>query len=165
MASFWSEYIGAFQVVSGELVVADPATEPHEIEDSLIVRDARRGRWHATVTKAKFHWFDDRVVSLCVQSESYLRNDPAEWQEAESKVGVDTARAGVFDLTCYPDGDEGIANCVIPHGAISNSGFGDGIYSVFTKSQDGEVVAVLIEFIGRDAIVADSSTDEKSQSA
>jgi hypothetical protein len=100
------------------------------------------------------------------------------WVEEPFDVGVDSGQAGVFDAAHFRDnlvvmGVERISKeapicpeepwysiccdrtigspCgagVVPHGAVSSSGFGDGSYRCWTaKDRDGQVVAVKISYL------------------
>ena len=100
-----------------------------------------------------------------------LLNWSEDWTSEKFVVGVDCAKAGIFDYQNYqnhsviPDEDtsgltakdwinyvEGATECdadagVVPFGVISKSGYGDGAYDTFTMRDDnGDAIAVVVVF-------------------
>lgn len=99
--------------------------------------------------------------------------DLCHFERTSIEVGVDSAKAGFFDLAAYmavyenggqspsDDAPDAItfqssigklmeANTlfgVIGFGAVSSSGYGDGIYPCFTRADAGEIVDAFILFI------------------
>ena len=97
------------------------------------------------------------------------------WQKLPFDVGVDSGQAGVFDDEYYQN-DESVKDCTrksenvvcedepwysiccdrtlgkegfgtVPHGFVSTSGYGDGVYTAYCLKKDDEVIAVKIVFI------------------
>jgi hypothetical protein len=153
MGVLCSEYMGAFQVESGQLVVIDPAFSVGENKD-VIVRNAKKGEWHAMVTRGKFGWWGEVVVSISAHAKEFCgERDAIKWEENAFFVRVDTGAAGVFDLKHYQVCNE-VSECgVRPFGAVSRTGFGDGDYSCYVKTVNGEVVAILIECMDAESLV------------
>ena len=102
-----------------------------------------------------------------------LRGNNQSWKECPFEVGVDSGQAGLFDETHYQDDSvfagmpksvfddysAWYSHCcditlsplgagVLPFGAVSRSGFGDGGYAAYHHvDQDGKTDAVFIVFI------------------
>lgn len=106
-------------------------------------------------------WTDDRHIH-------YM----ADWLVCDFEVGVDSGQAGFFDDAYYQDdhvfdgtdapardfGSTWYSKCceltlsgeagIIPYGAVSCSGYGDGCYTaIIHKNQQGLVDCVLVSFI------------------
>jgi hypothetical protein len=141
-----------------------------------LVRNAKLGEWRAFVTKVDAGEWGNRCSELTAHHVDHRPGADATWQRASGGIVVDSGQAGVFELRTMglnsvvpqgyfgkdgplvPDklwysmcckltlGDLGAG--VIPGGAVSGSGFGDGAYEWFFRtSADGSVVAVRIVFL------------------
>lgn len=139
-----------------------------------VISNTRKGLWNAYITRNLLS--PDRNISLVAIHESIPTYPLLEynWREIDS-IGVDTGQAGIYDLLFYRDdhsvkGDpyasyidiededdywyavnsyisgKGLRAGVIPHGAISSSGYGDGIYPVSIMYDHQQVVGVWIDF-------------------
>lgn len=148
----------SFEVKSGQIIVTDPCYEPTSRPDLTTVVKAKNGKWHA---KCAFE--GDTVITFAAWHES---SKPARAGSAATEhcMAVDSGQAGVFDFAFYSEfggkGEHddmtsfyGIA-CEISsenpgfmtHGAICESGCGDGVYNVDVLIEGGECVALLIHF-------------------
>jgi len=102
-----------------------------------------------------------------------LCNRTHKWKHCEFEVGVDSGQAGIFDEAHYKDnsifgadvrpknsyGDLWYSVCcdltlsrlnagILPYGAVSSSGYGDGGYDCITHTnEDGQIDFVFIVFI------------------
>lgn len=166
---YQKEVLGTFEVVSGNLVVSDPCYE----EDLDILKKAKKGTWEAIVVK-KIEFGLYRVVSGIV-AKHVDASDPIMLEEtkpARFGVHVDSGQAGIFDAAHYQD-DSVIesfdprfsfenpwynkcceltcslhAAGILPYGAVSSSGNGDGTYQCrYRRNESGEIDYVRIEFL------------------
>ena len=89
-----------------------------------------------------------------------IRRDKAEYYEFKGSIGVDAGLAGFFvNKPDYTD-EEWAEFCgnldtskvvyLTEDSFFSDSGYGDGSYSVYAGYKNGEIVEVYIEFIGED---------------
>jgi hypothetical protein len=139
-----SGLIGAFQVPSGRLVVADPM---HLTNKGLavVIGNAKPGPWMAAVAH-----HENFVSSVTVFHESELRRDGAIDRETMHRVGVDTARVCIVDsrsIGCYAESEWNDGVDVDQFGMIVPSGFGDWIYEACVREFNGQAVSVRIVFI------------------
>lgn len=155
--------LGQFEVTSGKLRVTDPCYDRSVWCSGYV--DAENGTWNALITTADTELMGRRVARLVVwrQVDTQLgETAPIADQPVDFEVGVDSGQAGFFDDAFYPDNcEEGdfYGKCgdftlskqmggVLPFGAVSRSGFGDGGYDCFVgRNEKGNVVSAQIVFI------------------
>ena len=168
--------LGSFEVVSEELVVADPCRAPGTWCMGRLKR-VRPGHWNAGASIADAGAWGDRVAMLSVWHEDAPEKDELCSGEADFDVGVDSGQVGFFDAAHYRDSSVIDAapqrswsdgenlwydHCcaltlsstqagVLPFGAVSASGFGDGGYScLYYTNSAGEILRAEIAFITED---------------
>lgn len=162
--------IGTFDVVSGKLRITDPCYDKKDNSYSSVI-DVRNGKWDAFIVM-----HDDRPFKLIAMHEHVVTIRDYQWEFLDNNISVDSGQAGIFDESHYQDHsiiledpDEDFCNdrwysaccCasimgknngessagVIPFGAVSSSGYGDGEYSCYIhKNSDGMIDAVMIDF-------------------
>lgn len=159
--------VGSFVVKSGKLLAIDPCYS--DITDGITLNKVRNGVWNATVSFInKNDGWGTRVMTLRVQHESYydIKYISELWRDGV--IGVDSGQAGFFDLNSYPTEDNeereefydinctatlsrDFAGTVNNMGAVSSSGYGDGVYSLYCEADsNGETVAAEIIFVDPD---------------
>jgi len=163
--------VGTFTLESGKLIVTDPCYLEDEEDLQIILSNVKNGKW-----KASINYNDEEVVeSLLVFYGEKISS--GKWHECDKPIGVDSAQAGIFDLAVFGNDDAinyevknindieidevglkyYVACCdmvasdaqggVVPSGAVSMSGYGDGMYEVKVQyNLSKEVVGVKIEF-------------------
>ena len=172
---FVSNSLGEFEVVSNVLRVSDPCYKKDSWYAGT-VEPIRNGWWTAKVVIFNEGSWGDRVGRLIVQHKD-CNFDGYEmgWSLENIDVGVDSGQAGVFDDRYYKDDDvvqhitrkHSKSICeddpwysicfdrtlceeqagVIPYGAVSSSGYGDGSYRCSTqRDEDDNVIGVMIDF-------------------
>lgn len=155
--------LGTFKVSSGKLIISDPCYG-YEEENSeglqAILKPAKQGNWSAAIS-----YNEEEVVHHLVVF--WGNTEPEEeWIPIDQLIAVDSAQAGIFDLTHF-DNDEKIidevenvydiemdddvsiyyvACCdavaseqqggIVPGGAVAMSGYGDGLYQVYIKQDE-----------------------------
>lgn len=149
--------VGTFEVKSNRLVVSDPCyTLGTRCMGEL--KNPRKGKWTACIKLSDEKYWGSRVAEL-IATYHDANLDFETWVQCDFEVGVDSGQAGIFSE--YPDepddNTEGTwyYDCckltnpagVLLGGAVSSSGFGDGVYTAYKIEKDGEVVAVKIVFI------------------
>lgn len=163
--------VGNFTVESGALIVTDPCYQVDEEDLQIILSNVKNGKWTACIT-----YTDEEVVKSLVVFYGD-KKPSGKWHESQKTITVDSAQAGIFDLAVFGRDeaiqykvknvyDIEIGECgtkyyvaccdvvasdaqggVVPGGAISMSGYGDGIYEVKVKyNTSKEVIGVLINF-------------------
>lgn len=164
--------IGTFKVTNGKLIVTDPCYQVDEDEDlQIILSNVKNGKWTASIS-----YTDDEVVEniLVFYGE---KKSSGKWHVCDKLIAVDSAQAGIFDLTVFGRDEaieyevENIYNIemdeiglkyyvacadriasdaqggIVPGGAVSMSGYGDGMYEVKIKyNVSKEIVGVMIDF-------------------
>lgn len=152
--------IGNFHVISGELVVSDPC---YSLESGFQgdIKNAERGTWEASI----YTIHDGHGGIACLEAKCVTQpGDVLSLCAEEYKIAVDSAQAGIFDRKYYQDADVvpvGVAvgwgrrwlgACcektekspfagVIPFGAVSESGNGDGFYQCICFTNEAGLVA------------------------
>lgn len=168
--------LGAFEVASGKLVIADPCYRLDENSVIMgVIAPARQGTWHAQGTMVELDgWGDVYARLLACHVSVQGREEELDWLKCPFFVGVDSGQAGIFDHGLYrrfslgeereqDDGPWYEACCdlstgdyeagVLAGGAVSRSGIGDGAYGAYVAyNERQEAVAVKIVFIKRDDV-------------
>lgn len=115
-----------------------------------------------------------RVAELHTVKEEFLRTHgsiseiPCSTEPHKATIGVDSGQCGIFEADYYehnqPDNDYGNpdswyrrvcniacssaqAGTVDNSGVVTRSGFGDGIYSLYTAKENNKIVAMKVVFI------------------
>jgi hypothetical protein len=167
-----TQTVGTFTVESGKLIVTDPCYQVEEQEDlQVILLNVKNGKWTASIT-----YTDEEVVGSLYIFYG-VKKPSGKWHESDKLIAVDSAQAGIFDFAVFGrdeaiqyelknvydieiDEDElkyYVACCdivaseaqggIVPGGAVSMSGYGDGMYVVKVKyNRSEEVVGVMIDF-------------------
>jgi len=119
---------------------------------------------------------DGRVFGLLAHYEKEpISFEDSRWDRQEFEVGVDSGQEGIFDFTSFkkdelvkglkrlykndpicPEDpwysfccDRTLAEMgagVIPGGAVSSSGYGDGVYTCSTVKSEKKVIGILIDY-------------------
>lgn len=163
--------LGTLEVESGFLIVTDPCyNSEHYSESSCIA--VKKGTYAAKVLNVDDNDWGNRCGSLLI----YHQDHPVDfespvWQDIDKGTGVDSGQAGFFDLRYFNDasvvtetiekpltGDNvwydlccdrtlnGVGAGVIPFGAVSSSGVGDGYYNALAAYHNGEIIALAYDF-------------------
>lgn len=164
--------VGTFTVGSGKLVVSDPCYQVDNEEDlQIILSNVKNGKWTATISYTPEEVVKNVFVFYGEKKPS------GKWYVCDKLIGVDSAQAGIFDIKVFGRDDaiqyevknvhdieisevglkyyvacsdmvaSDAQGGVIPGGAVSMSGYGDGMYEVKVKYNiSKEVVGVMIDF-------------------
>ncbi|PFN82201.1 SMI1/KNR4 family protein [Bacillus sp. AFS076308] len=144
--------LGTFMVESGKLIVTDPYYKvDEEAELQIVLLNVKNGNWTASISYTP----DEVVKNLFV---FYGEKKPSgKWHVCDKQIGVDSAQAGIFDFKTFGRNeaiqfDEVVASDaqggVVSDGAVSMSGYGDGMYEVKVKYNiSKKVVGVMIDFV------------------
>lgn len=142
---------GCFMVESNELIVTDPYYGLEEETDlQLILPNVKSGSWTVAIIYTEDEW----VKQLLVFEGDKKRS--GKWHRQDQPIGVDLALAGIFDGTAYHQNKEMDFETVVSvddqagivsFGAVSTSGFGDGLYDVDIQYDvSRQIVGVRIDF-------------------
>ncbi|WP_223596198.1 SMI1/KNR4 family protein [Neobacillus bataviensis] len=163
--------VGTFTVDSGKLIVTDPCYQVDEEDLQIILSNVKNGNWKATIT-----YTDEEVVESLIVFHGE-KKPSGKWHDCDKTIAVDSAQAGIFNLAVFgrdeaiqyevknvydieidEDGLKYYVACcdivasdaqggVVPGGAVSMSGYGDGEYEVKVKYNiSKEVIGVMIDF-------------------
>lgn len=144
--------LGTFMVESGKLIVTDPYYKmDKESELKIVLLNVKNGNWTASISYTP----DEVVKNLFV---FYGEKKPSgKWHVCDKQIGVDSAQAGIFDFKTFGRDeanqfddvvDSDAQGGVFSDGAVSMSGYGDGIYEVKVKYNiSKKVVGVMIDFV------------------
>jgi hypothetical protein len=155
-----------FTVTSGTLTIGDPCylTEASMKQRSLVHSvSAKKGEWIASVTRTdKASDNGERIATLTVRHANAPAEELIDFQDAGAKIGVDSGMAGAFDMSgipgmknaagsftsdlCFPAVQRGEGLATIKHGAVCESGLGDGFYRLERHTDAAEVDAVRLDF-------------------
>lgn len=140
----------------------------------LQLNNVKNGKYIVFVYIYEDEKLGKRNSTLVVYHEEYV-NARKYWYYAGS-IGVDSGQAGIFDYDSFrndslvntetkfklsdkEEGDLWYELCcdktlyteegagIVPYGAVSRSGIGDGMYDVFTMKENKEIVGIKIEFL------------------
>ena len=168
------EAIGTFTNESGKLRVSDPCYVKETWCAGVL--DAKPGQYRAFSVRCQQEPGYISRLLVCHEDHLAPLPGSSLWKLQDIDVGVDSGQAGVFDERYYRDdttvsdsdrSPDGYTICedepwysiccdrtlsidkagVIPFGAVSSAGYGDGSYSCFAVKKNDEVIAVMIEFI------------------
>lgn len=166
------EFPETFEMVSGVARISDPCYSK-DISDTI--QNVKRGTWEAHVIKFDEGSWGTRCGYLVAHHKDHkARHESFKWTLTDIDVGVDSGQAGIFEEQYYKDDSvvEGVERMaeeiiceddpwysiccdrtlcsenagVMPYGVVSSSGYGDGCYSCSTITENGEIVAIMIDF-------------------
>lgn len=155
--------LGQFAMTQPKMRVSDPYYSKGA-PDVGIISPCLIGLWDAVVVQCDTDFFGVRNVMLVAKHSSvknwtFLNRPFADddelkfhhtWIPLTTRIGVDSARCGLFDDALYDergeylDGD--FRDGVIPNGVISVSGYGNGRYFAFSHINHGQVDVVAVVF-------------------
>lgn len=174
--------LGTFEVKSGRLVVSDPCYS-RDTWCQGVLENVKNGTWRAFVLKGEtdFGW-GNRCWELIAMHKDHCSVVPFDFMDmtikADFEVGVDSGQAGIFDEAEFRGGEDEYGEggwydlaCsktldtenhagVMPGGAVSSSGFGDGGYECYVTKHKKEIVGVKIVFITPDYFSNSDESDE-----
>lgn len=175
-----SMYLGNFEVTSGELITSDPCYDL-DTWCMGVLKGVKKGSWHAYSMIEDSEERNSALIiyheSVSKTDASYYFSGAYKLNTAPFEVGVDSGQAGFFDSTVYKNdatvptdfnlgldwkdrgwygmcarltlSDKGAG--VVPGGAVSSSGYGDGGYSCrYFMNENHEIIYADIVFIGED---------------
>ena len=158
-----------FNVKSGKLRVTDPAYDL-SVWCAATLDKVKNGVYHVNVDHENKGVWGDRISQIEIYHDSVkTRLNRLKWHWRDSNIGVDSGQAGFFDYeefrkvkdneqldnTFYNEMSEYTLSTdqygANEFGAVSSSGYGDGVYSLHVAELNGEVVAARIVFIDEDS--------------
>jgi len=148
-------------LITGKVRVTDPCYKK-DTWCSYVMDNVLPGRYN---TKIEEH--EGRIATLTIYHESIPDPDISNYQLVlDAKLGVDSGQLGFFNEDSYPDipGDfdgkggfydvccnttleDPFAGLVNNCGVVSQSGYGDGIYGLYTYTKNNKIVAAMAVFI------------------
>ena len=168
-------YLGQFEQTSNSMIISDPTFE--DSGDSLFgetfyLENVLPGLYDSWVVKSELIYQNysrlDNTYLLAIHYQYVTQT--FDWKKI-TKVPVDTGQAGIYDSEYYCADDEkwydmnsqiiltDLGAGVLPHGVVSHSGPGDGVYTAYAAYVNEKVIAVCINFEDDDDNT-DDDTDE-----
>ena len=150
--------------LSEKVIVSDPC---YERNDRGMVKDltVKPGRYKTGIVYNDDEEWGCRIASLFAVHEDLKDPKLTDWKSVGVEVAVDSGQCGVFDDSIYPQLEDPAytemfydENCSITlkkipagrlknnKGAVSSSGYGDGVYELFAVYENGECVALMLDF-------------------
>ena len=142
--------LGEFEMTSPVMRVSDPCYE-RDVWCCGTVDHCKLGTWEAGVLKTDEGEWGTRCAVLAVRHKDTgpdfnvirlgkVRKVACKCVEQSFEVGVDSGQAGfwyrhVCDITLSK-----MSAGVLPYGAVSSSGFGDGGYTCYTHADENGVI-------------------------
>lgn len=165
--------LGNFEITSGAMQVTDPC---YTGGGGVLLSDVKNGVWKAYTTLND--GTNTEIIVHHVEHElalgDFVRYQP---QNMYGAIGVDSGQAGFFDADTLENHNhdhfyEEVCNLtlgtlgagVIKYGAVSSSGWGDGSYELFIATENGQVVAARIDFLGQEEENEDEDKEEDEES-
>ena len=157
--------LGSFIITGNKIHVSDPCYD-YACSGAVTLTNVLSGKYFATLVKHNLDIWDIRVSRLTIQHVDYKNIVPDIYSGYE--IAVDSGQAGFFDdyyyqqnqggdfgdittlfgLACSLTLSKNQGGIMLNKGVVSETGFGDGCYSLFiAKNDDGKIVAASIIFI------------------
>lgn len=170
--------LGAFDIISSELVVSDPGYKPGSWDTGRL-KNVRPSCWDADISMADLGDWGDRIAMLSIWHENAPEKGELNRHKADFVVGVDSGQVGFFDAAHCRDSSvidtapartwldsesvwydrcceitlSSMQAGILPFGTVSASGFGDGCYSCsYYTNSVGEILRAGIVFITEDEL-------------
>jgi len=172
----WTEELGVFNVKGDKIIATDPCYNKNN-DGNYVIDNCMPGVWRAVaVLTDDTEGWGCRVSYLMISRENFESFKIKE-ETVRDVIGVDSGQAGFFDYNFYPAGKrEGggfndpvsdfdlfydqcctatlgkrQADTVNKIGAVSASGYGDGVYDLtLWKDGVGKVLAARIDFLNKE---------------
>ena len=161
-------YLGSFKVTGNKIHISDPCNDYDSVGAAKIV-NALPGKYLAKLTLYYLKNWGVRVAKLSIWHEEHKNVSPNICTDCV--ITVDSGQAGFFDDDYYKEnqgGDFGDTTTLFGlacsltlsknrggivnnRGVVSETGFGDGSYSLYVgKNNEGKIVSASIIFIADD---------------
>lgn len=172
----WKEELGVFNVKGDKIIATDPCYEK-DSDSNYVINNCMPGVWRAVaVLTDDTEGWGCRVSYLMISRENFESFQTKEETVCDI-IGVDSGQAGFFDYNLYPAGEKengGFndpvndfdlfydkcctatlgkrqADVIDKMGAVSSSGYGDGVYDLtLWKDNVGKVLAARIDFLNKE---------------
>ena len=150
---------------TGKVIVTDPCYEPANGYNRLL-KNVLPGNWNCTARKKNCGPWGSRITSLTIRHEDYPKG---RIEEYEGCVAVDSGQCGFFEPGYYEENykDDAYDNLESWYrrvcgrtssepcwgvfegmGVVSESGYGDGCYDIYSLRNDsGYIVGLRLKFI------------------
>jgi hypothetical protein len=161
------DVIGTFELGGTKMRVSDPCYDK-DVWCAGILENCVPGFWSAYLVLSDEGAWGVRVKELRVSNLNESHVEPTELVDIDA--GVDSGQCGFWDEMLYPEGereyddmngfyrtvcnlthdetDHSVRGGVVPFGAVSSSGYGDGGYSVYVgRNAAGQIVSAKIDYI------------------
>lgn len=155
-----------FEITSGTIRACDPCYKQNITWCTQTFENVLNGTWRAYPAKIRDNMWGERISELTIVHEDYSA-ELAVYKHVDREFCVDSGQFGFFDgakmhaLTEdqfeYEDGTFYMQICeqtlakqfaLIPWGAASSSGYGDGSYDVYEyRNAEGKAVSYKVVFI------------------
>ena len=167
-----SRYIGEI-ILTGTVCVSDPCYD-RDTWCMTVLKNVKRGRWQAYASIDTIDSCGERCYVLELFHRNTRHSEDLNWVK-NTALGVDSGTMSVIDSPFYRqkngsskefESDEKaielfMAKCfsladkkagIFAYGSqkagvVCSSGFGDGVYPLYTVEKDGEIVAIKINFM------------------
>lgn len=169
------DLIGEFEIVSGKAAITDPCYDlDHDGSSQKLLDNVKIGTWnlHIPYTESmgerpseliclhldhqeNYDWqYGKRIIG--VDSGQAGMFDIQHFKDDNIVEGVERICKDPENIVCEDEpwysivADRSLSEeCggVIPFGAVSSSGHGDGLYTYYTKEHEGQIVGVKVVFI------------------
>lgn len=144
-------------IINSEIVISDPKFKiGHKYQN--IFNNNKIGKWKSYVYQTKVPVWGELCSELVAIHENHIFSD-LNWLKSEQFIFVDSGIIGIFDKNFYNNNFSEIKpnyNTLISHdkksfklnyGVLSYSGFGNGLYEVYSAYNNKEIIAIKIVFI------------------
>ena len=150
--------------LTGTVVVSDPCYD-RDVWCMQTGSPVKPGRYEALALYSDEEDWGNRVANLVLVHEDHRGAPPKAWKPIESTIGVDSGQCGIFDDSIYPEEKDHTGRdtfydecCSITlakgnagilrngKGVVSSSGYGDGSYELYAKSDGEQYVALMVDY-------------------
>ena len=151
--------------LSGTIVVSDPCYD-RDVWCMKTGLSVKPGRYDVMAICSDEKEWGPRIASLVLIHQDHKKAPQKNWESIATSIGVDSGQCGIFDDSIYPQSKDhpdynptfyeeccqitlskkmaGLLKC--GKGVVSSSGYGDGSYELFTKSDGGQNIALMLDY-------------------
>lgn len=153
--------LGEIKITGNRLMVSDPIYQTG-VWCQAIVSNVKSGTFVGQVLRKEVIYKGSKLgeynEELTAIHKDHLGSKISWKSVAAYKVGVDSTRVGIYDMSSFNGGDKDwilfqermIKNSVggaILNGVVAQSGLGDGEYNVYVAEKDGQVIGIKVKFL------------------
>ena len=142
-----------------KVIITDPCYEADYHFYNEIITDMKPGTYDCYMNTVELKDWGRRVTDIFIVHVDYLDVKPS-YRLVSRHIGVDSAQAGIFSYDYFVEHQQNNdwydtvcsitdnhAGIIDNSGVVSMSGYGDGLYSLYSMRKDRKTIALKLKFI------------------